>query len=76
MGKLSFVLSEGGNILDIVDKDQTSRCILKNLPLEIAKEYIEVILEGHTLKSVEMIAPTGYDAKPSAIVEFYSKKAF
>jgi len=46
------------------------------LPLEIAKEYVENILEGYTLKSLEVIAPTGYDAKPSAIIEFYSKKAF
>jgi hypothetical protein len=44
--------------------------------LEISKEYIEIILEEHTLKSLEIIAPTSYDCKPSAIMEFYSKKAF
>jgi len=44
--------------------------------LEIAKDYVKIILEGHTLKSLEVIDPTGYNAKPSAIIEFYSKKAF
>ncbi len=76
MGKLNFILNQGGKIIDITDSDQTSRCILKNLPLEISKEYIEIILEEHTLKSLEIIAPTSYDCKPSAIMEFYSKKAF
>jgi len=34
---------------------------LKGLPEEIAKEYVEVILEGYALKSIEIIAATSYD---------------
>lgn len=68
MGILNFILCEGGKILDIVDTDETSRCLFKELPEEIAKEYVEIILEGFPVKSIEVIAPNTYNEKPSAIV--------
>ena len=49
---------------------------MTKLPPEIAKEYLEVVLEDFPIKNIEMIDPDKYDVHPQAIVEFHTRKAF
>ena len=49
---------------------------MTKLPPEIAKEYVEVVLEGFPVKNIEVVEPDQFNLYPSAVIEFYSKKSF
>lgn len=68
MGVVSLIITEGAKTLEIVDSDEISRCLVTKLPPEIAKEYVEVVLEGYPFKNIEMIQQDQYDLHPSAII--------
>jgi hypothetical protein len=76
MGIVNMMIGDGGAPLELTDSDETSRCLVSNLPPEIAKEYVEVILEDFPVKSIELIEPDKYETCPQAIVEFHTRKAF